>query len=83
MPKVKKYGINEFKYVPATIDYFSSYYSISREEIFTKALIKHSTMYNRLKNPEKFTLEEVSRIAKVIGISFNELVTGNAIKQQK
>lgn len=81
MPKVKKY-VKPFQYVSATIGYWLSYNKMSKEELFDKAGFTHSTGYDRLKNPEKFQVGELDRISRVLGISFNDLITGNSVGQQ-
>ena len=75
MPKLKespdKQQDNE---IIARITYGMSKRDISISEISLTARMTKQTFYNRKKRPELFTLEELRRISKRIGLSIPQIL---------
>lgn len=77
MPKVKRYTkVKPFLKTSAAIAYRLKMIDMSVQELTERTNIKCSTMYQRLNNPERFRLEELSMIARVLGVTITELVNG-------
>lgn len=53
--------------------------NLTEGEMCIKALINWRTYQNRKKNPNKFSLEEIERIASVLGINSRSLIYGKSV----
>lgn len=73
MPKKCK---NPLMKVTATIMYYMELQGLTNKEIYEKLTMSDSTWIDRKKHPEKFTLGELSILAKIFGVDITVLVGG-------
>lgn len=57
----------------ATIRKYAFTYGYNMGQVAERAGMTESTLYSRMRNPGKLSLDEVNRIAKAIRIPVNEL----------
>ena len=79
MPKKCK---NPLMAVTATIAYYMTTNSITNKEVCEKLLMSEATWIDKKKSPDKFTLGDLSRVAKILGTDMMVLVGGLIPKEK-
>jgi hypothetical protein len=79
MPKKCK---NPLAAVTATIAYYMELSDMTNKEICQKLMISFPTWIDKKKNPDKFTLGDLSILSKIFGIDIMVLVGGLIPKEK-
>lgn len=79
MPKRCK---NPLMTVTATIAYYMELQGLTNKYVYEKLMISDHTWQTKKKNPEKFTLEDLSMLAKILGIDIVTIVSGLIPKEK-
>lgn len=77
----KKYT-NPLMRVTATIAYYMELNNLTNKEVSDRLLMSKPTWFERKKYPEKFTLGELNRIAKILNVDTATLVSGLFPKEE-
>lgn len=73
MPRTK-IGANPAAHIAANIAYYAQMYGYDGERIAAVLHVSASTWYHRKSHPEKFTVEELQRLANSFNISLSDLI---------
>lgn len=79
MPKLKRKCRSPGEKVLDVIAYYQSYLCLSNKEFAAKVKIPYATLLRREKEPEKFTVDELGRIAGACGLSLSEFFSNQII----
>lgn len=75
MPKLKRNEIDlqNAEFV-ATIAKYLSFYGLDKRELGLKIGLSQTSVYNKIREPQKFTLEETRKIFKVLHFTNEEIL---------
>ena len=73
MPRTK-IGANPAAHIAANIAYYAQMYGYDCERIATALHVSKSTWHKRKEHPEKFTIEELQRLASSFNVSLADLI---------
>ena len=72
---------NPLMTVTATIMYYMELQGLTNKEVYEKLLMSEATWIDRKKCPDKFTLGDLSRIARILGVDMSVIINGLVPKE--